>query len=228
MGTVTVYTADRMKRIEDTTVVDGVVSGDNLILTQRNGTQINAGSVRGPQGIQGPIGEVPEAPKDDKRYARRNGLWVPVTEEAPADGKYYARRNSGWTEAPAVLLGSVHNPTDSTTTSSNAVSFGGGGTILSVPVGSRGVTVDFGATLVHSKAPKFIFAQLFVDDVLFTRGIALFHVIAAGQQGDLFAQCVFTPGELTTGTHKFEVKAKQEIVDSTLTLLESWMTIRGN
>ena len=56
MGTVTGYTAAKMKTIEDGTVVNGSVSGDNLILVRHDGTTINVGSVRGPQGIQGPGG----------------------------------------------------------------------------------------------------------------------------------------------------------------------------
>lgn len=56
MATVTGYTAERMREIENTTVVDGDVIGDDLVLIQRNGAQINAGSVRGPQGIQGTPG----------------------------------------------------------------------------------------------------------------------------------------------------------------------------
>jgi hypothetical protein len=39
-----------MKQIEDETVVDGEVRGDNLYLQQRNGVEINAGNVRGPVG----------------------------------------------------------------------------------------------------------------------------------------------------------------------------------
>jgi microcystin-dependent protein len=57
MATVTGFTAARMKIIEDTTVVDGEVQGDNLILLQRNGTPIDAGSVRGPKGDTGAIGQ---------------------------------------------------------------------------------------------------------------------------------------------------------------------------
>lgn len=56
MATVTGYTAARMKAIEDSAIVDGTVSGDNLILIKHDGTTIDAGSVRGPQGIQGPGG----------------------------------------------------------------------------------------------------------------------------------------------------------------------------
>lgn len=57
MTTVTGLTADRMLAIEAASVVDGDVVGDNLILTKHDGTQINAGSVRGPQGVPGPIGQ---------------------------------------------------------------------------------------------------------------------------------------------------------------------------
>lgn len=53
MATVTGYTAARMQAIEDSAVVDGVVVGDNLILSRHDGSTIDAGSVRGPQG---PIG----------------------------------------------------------------------------------------------------------------------------------------------------------------------------
>ena len=56
MATVTGFTADRMLIIENETVVDGDVVGNNLILITRAGTQIDAGNVRGPQGIQGPQG----------------------------------------------------------------------------------------------------------------------------------------------------------------------------
>jgi hypothetical protein len=58
MATVTGFTAERMLEIENTTVVDGTVTGDNLILMTREGTPIDAGNVRGPQGIQGPVGPV--------------------------------------------------------------------------------------------------------------------------------------------------------------------------
>jgi hypothetical protein len=45
-----------MIAIENASVVDGDVVGDNLILTTKGGSQINAGNVRGPQGVQGPVG----------------------------------------------------------------------------------------------------------------------------------------------------------------------------
>ena len=58
MATITGFTSTKMQAIEDSTVVDGNIVGDNLILVTRDATQIDAGNVRGPQGIQGPIGEV--------------------------------------------------------------------------------------------------------------------------------------------------------------------------
>src|SRR3954470_8865806 len=57
MATITGLTAERMLAIEGASVIDGDIVGDNLILTQRNGTQINAGDVRGPQGNPGPVGQ---------------------------------------------------------------------------------------------------------------------------------------------------------------------------
>lgn len=47
MPAVTVFTAARMLAIEGASVVSGAVSGDNLILTKRDGSTINAGNVRG-------------------------------------------------------------------------------------------------------------------------------------------------------------------------------------
>jgi len=64
MATVTGYTAQRMKQIEDKAIVDGNVIGDNLILVARDGSTQDAGSVRGPQGLKGDIGEVSEAELD--------------------------------------------------------------------------------------------------------------------------------------------------------------------
>jgi microcystin-dependent protein len=61
VATVTSYTAARMKAIEDGTVVDGDVVGNNLILTKHDGSQIDAGDVRGPVGATGPKGD-PGAP----------------------------------------------------------------------------------------------------------------------------------------------------------------------
>ena len=61
MATVTGYTAERMKQIEDSTVTDGEVVGNNLHLLTRDGTPIDAGNVRGPQGVKGDTGEVSQA-----------------------------------------------------------------------------------------------------------------------------------------------------------------------
>lgn len=56
MATVTGYTAQRMKQIEDSTIIDGDILGDDLVLKYRDGSQTNAGNVRGPQGVPGPVG----------------------------------------------------------------------------------------------------------------------------------------------------------------------------
>jgi hypothetical protein len=56
MATITGFTAERMLVIEKETVVDGEVRGDNLFLMTREGVEIDAGNVRGPQGDQGTPG----------------------------------------------------------------------------------------------------------------------------------------------------------------------------
>jgi hypothetical protein len=53
MGIVTGLTAARMMAIEAASVVSGIVSGDNLILTKHDGSTINAGNVRGATGAPG-------------------------------------------------------------------------------------------------------------------------------------------------------------------------------
>lgn len=56
MGTITGLTADRMIEIEDASVVDGNVVGDNLILERHDGSTIDAGNVRGAAGSNGTNG----------------------------------------------------------------------------------------------------------------------------------------------------------------------------
>src|SRR3954463_3544235 len=56
MGTITGLTAERMLEIEAASVVDGDIVGDNLFLTRKDGTPLNAGNVRGPRGADGPMG----------------------------------------------------------------------------------------------------------------------------------------------------------------------------
>lgn len=56
MATVTVFTAEKMEELANANVVNGEIVGDDLILTQRDGTEINAGVVVGPQGEQGDVG----------------------------------------------------------------------------------------------------------------------------------------------------------------------------
>lgn len=50
MAVVTGLTKERMEAMEAATVIAGAVVGDNLILTTRDDTEINAGNVRGPIG----------------------------------------------------------------------------------------------------------------------------------------------------------------------------------
>src|SRR3954467_6625697 len=56
MATITGMTAERMLEIEAASVVDGDIVGDDLFLTRKDGTPLNAGNVRGPRGADGPMG----------------------------------------------------------------------------------------------------------------------------------------------------------------------------
>jgi microcystin-dependent protein len=56
MATVTGYTAARMLEIENETIVNASLDGDNLILVTREGTEIDVGSVRGSIGPTGSTG----------------------------------------------------------------------------------------------------------------------------------------------------------------------------
>lgn len=61
MATINGLTAETMQEIRDAVIVGATVDGDNLILLTYGGGEINAGSVRGPQGDEGPIGQVSDA-----------------------------------------------------------------------------------------------------------------------------------------------------------------------
>lgn len=71
MGSFTGLTAERMTAIEAASVIDGDVVGDNLILTKKDTTTINAGNVRGAPGPAGPVG--PNGPVGADGPAGANG-----------------------------------------------------------------------------------------------------------------------------------------------------------
>lgn len=91
MAEITGLTAERMLEIEAASVVDGNVVDDDLILEKHDGTQINAGNVRGPQGDGGiaggaafPVGAVDgdvfirtDMP-EDSLFKYTNGKWLIV------------------------------------------------------------------------------------------------------------------------------------------------------
>lgn len=56
MAIITALTSPEMLRIENETVIDGIVQNHNLFLTQKDTTRIDAGNVQGPQGPPGSNG----------------------------------------------------------------------------------------------------------------------------------------------------------------------------
>ena len=69
MATVTVYTAERMKAIEDASIVSGAIVGNDLILTKFDETTINAGVVKGDKGDTGATGAPGEVSTADMNAA---------------------------------------------------------------------------------------------------------------------------------------------------------------
>jgi hypothetical protein len=82
MATITGLTAARMQEIIDSTIVDADVIGDNLILTKDDGSTINAGSVRGPQGPPasnlGKGSAFPGSPTDGDLFVRTDQVGDPL------------------------------------------------------------------------------------------------------------------------------------------------------
>jgi hypothetical protein len=82
MATITGLTAARMQEIIDSTIVDADVIGDNLILTKDDGSTINAGSVRGPQGLPasnlGKGSAFPGSPTDGDLFVRTDQVGDPL------------------------------------------------------------------------------------------------------------------------------------------------------
>lgn len=101
MGTVTGYTAAHMQELVDENIVDGHISGNNLILEKRGGGEINAGNVRGAQGVPGPPGDLSDSPHDGHKYMRKDGLWVQLY-ETPTDGKKYAVKDNALVEVERI------------------------------------------------------------------------------------------------------------------------------
>jgi microcystin-dependent protein len=96
MTSVTAYTAQRMKAIEDGAVISGAVVGDNLILTKFDSTTINAGNVRGPQGVQGVPGEVSAAQLNQAVPAGVIAIWP------------FATIPTGWLELNGQAIANAH------------------------------------------------------------------------------------------------------------------------
>lgn len=94
MATVTGLTALRMLAIEAASIVDGEVVGNDLILERFDGSQINAGNVRGPQGIQGNPGT------NGTNYATHTAGLVSGSTVAAATG--------GWTRVTGLVTDAAY------------------------------------------------------------------------------------------------------------------------
>lgn len=109
MTVVTGFTSARMLEIENTTIVDGEVVDGDLILKQRDDTEINAGSVIGPTGPEGPPGglltgeirsTIAIAEPDDWFFL--NGQTVPAVESTYPT--FWAIAPTGWKSGSGIIL----------------------------------------------------------------------------------------------------------------------------
>lgn len=111
MATVTGYTAAKMDEINNATVVDGSVVGDDLVLVTRGGTNINAGNVRGPAGPNGPAMLVVMASGDLPNYTPGTGH---DTEVAFVDNTnefwMYSDGTDTWTKIASTMPAVIENP----------------------------------------------------------------------------------------------------------------------
>lgn len=100
MATINGFTAEHMQAIKDGVIVSAAIVGNDLIFTKYDGSTLNVGDVRGPQGIQGPEGSVEEAPLTGDYYLRKDGEWDLIDLFLPAeDGLKYSFRDGAWVRA---------------------------------------------------------------------------------------------------------------------------------
>lgn len=96
MVTVTGFTADRMLAIENDTVVDGNVVGDDLVLLTKDGTPINAGNVRGAPGFA--FGVIELSGSVDLDSIVSSGYYTQSSNVEAASGTNYPTPYSGLLE----------------------------------------------------------------------------------------------------------------------------------
>lgn len=140
MATVTVFTADRMQRIEDSSVVSGQVVGDNLILTKHNGLTMNAGNVRGPKGTNGAAGYtsivVCSSTSRPTGSARFNGLAIFETDTNNFLVWNGIRWDPPWNQ-PWGQLGYVQRDNDAGPVTGQEVNVAGMSVAISTPANRR-------------------------------------------------------------------------------------------
>lgn len=126
MARVTGLTAERMLEIEAASIVDGLIVGDDLILRKFDGSEINAGNVRGPEGPVGPassvVGAILQVPAGAGQaiasggaqvtgfntiFDSGDGMVVGNTLVIPQDGVYDLAGGICWANFDGLIVGSI-------------------------------------------------------------------------------------------------------------------------
>lgn len=149
MAAVTGLTAARMAEIEAASVVSGEVVGDDLILTKHDTSTINAGDVRGPQGIQGDPGAdgvgIPAGGTEGQILVKSDGTdynveWQTFLRMA-AITLQFANYTLTMDDAESVIMEYAAAPRNITVPSEATVDFPIGTTIRIVQAGDGPVTI---------------------------------------------------------------------------------------
>lgn len=141
MGSITGFTAERMLQIENESVIGGVIVGDDLVLTRRDGTPITAGDVRGPQGIQG-IQGIPGTPgATGPKGLNYQGFWNSGIFYVPDDVVYHAGTGSSYVSKTGHTASGANQPPNATYWSPLASAGATGSTGPTGPTGPSGAIV---------------------------------------------------------------------------------------
>jgi hypothetical protein len=212
MATVTVYTADRMKDIENESVVSGQVVGDNLILTKYDKSVINAGNVRGPKGTNGAAGYtsivVCSSTSRPTGAALFNGLAIYETDTNKFLIWNGIRWDPPWNTSWGVMAISLYTNTLALPTGTNLI------TLSNIPViANRRLRLTAGG-LFYSSAVGDVFQNVIMQDgAQIARGLV--HVYDVNTGLSSMATAFTTPN---AGNHTFLVRVDRPVGTGQVTI----------
>jgi len=165
MTAVTGLTAARMAEIEAASVVSGEIVGDDLILTKFDASTVNAGDVRGPQGLQGDPGNdgvgIPAGGTEGQILVKSSGVDYAVEWQTFLRLTAVTLQMSNYTlvmdDAESVVMEYAATDRNVTVPPSTEVDFPIGTTIRVVQAGDGLVTVVAGSGVAITTPPPWTY-----------------------------------------------------------------------